>query len=77
MINKDLKQAVLIPDPAFLLNRIDLPLPDKYIEGNTVGINVSPMIIGHESNQGVTLQNYIELIDYIINQTDIRNRLDR
>lgn len=72
MINKDLKQAVLIPDPAFLLNRIDLPLPDKYIEGNTVGINVSPMIIGHESNQGVTLQNYIELIDYIINQTDMQ-----
>lgn len=72
MINKGLKQAILIPDPAFQLNRIDLPLPENFIEGNTVGINVSPMIIGHESNQGVTLQNYIELINYIINQTDIQ-----
>lgn len=72
MINKGLKQAVLIPDPAFQLNRIDLPLPENFIEGNTVGINVSPMIIGYESNQGVTLQNYIELINYIINQTDMQ-----
>lgn len=71
MINKGLKQTVLIPDPAFQLNRIDLPLPENFIEGNTVGINVSPMIIGHESNQGVTLQNYMELINYIINQTDM------
>lgn len=72
MINKGLKQAILIPDPAFQLNRIDLPLPENFIEGNTVGINVSPMIIGHESNQGMTLQNYIELINYIINQTDMQ-----
>lgn len=72
MINKGLKQTVLIPDPAFLLSRIDLPLPKNFIEGNTVGINVSPMIIGHESNKGVTLQNYIELINYIINKTDMQ-----
>lgn len=72
MINKGLKQTVLIPDPAFLLNRIDLPLLKNFIEGNTVGINVSPMIIGHESNKGVTLQNYIELINYIINKTDMQ-----
>lgn len=72
MINKGLKQAILIPDPAFQLNRIDLPLPENFIEGNTVGINVSPMIIGHESNQGMTLQNYIELINYIINQTNMQ-----
>lgn len=72
MVKNGLKQTVLIPDPAFQLNRIDLPLPENFIEGNTVGINVSPMIIGHESNQGVTLQNYIELINYIINQTDMQ-----
>lgn len=72
MKKKGLKQAILIPDPAFQLNRIDLPLPDNFIEGNTVGINVSPMIIGYESNKGVTLQNYIELINYIITQTDMQ-----
>lgn len=72
MKSKGLKQAILLPDPAFQLNRIDLPLPDNFMEGNTVGINVSPMIIGYESNKGVTLQNYIELINYIIAQTDMQ-----
>lgn len=72
MVNKGLKQTVLIPDPAFQLNRIDLPLPKNFIGGNTVGINVSPMIIGHESSKGVTLLNYIELINYIINNTDMQ-----
>lgn len=72
MKEKGLKQAILIPDPAFQLKRIDLPLPDNFMEGNTVGINVSPMIIGYESNKGVTLQNYIELINYIITQTNMQ-----
>lgn len=42
------------------------------MEGNTVGINVSPMIIGYEKNQGMTLQNYKVLIQYIIDHTDMQ-----
>ena len=72
LIDHGLKQAVLIPDPAFQLNRVDLPLPEEFIEGNTVGINVSPMIIGYEKNQGMTLQNYIALIQYLIDETDMQ-----
>lgn len=67
-----LKQVVCLPDPAFQLNRIDLPLPEGFVEGNTVGINVSPMIIGYEKNKGMTLQNYIKLIDFIIENTDMQ-----
>lgn len=59
----------LFPDPAFQLNRIDLPLPDGFINGNTVGINVSPMIICYEKYKGLTLKNYICLIDYILTET--------
>lgn len=62
----------LIPDPAFQLDRVDLPLPEGFVEGNTVGINVSPMIIGYEKNQGMTLQNYKVLIQYIIDHTDMQ-----
>lgn len=72
MLAKGLHQAVLIPDPAFQLNRVDLPLPVGFVEGNTVGINVSPMIIGCERNKGVTLQNYISLMEYIIEKTDMQ-----
>ena len=50
LLDKGLTQTFLLPDPAFVLDRIDLPLPDGFVEGNTVGINVSPMIIGYEKN---------------------------
>lgn len=72
LMDHGLKQAVLIPDPAFQLNRIDLSLPEGFIEGNTVGINVSPMIIGYEKSQGMTLQNYITLIQFLIDETDMQ-----
>lgn len=61
----------LYPDPAFQLDKIDLPLPEHFIEGNTVGINVSPLIMSCETNKGITKENYIQLIDYIINETDM------
>ena len=68
---KGLKQTFLFPDPAFILERKDLPLPDGFVEGNTVGINVSPMIIGYEKNRGIVLQNYVNLIKYIIEKTNM------
>lgn len=67
-----LKSLYLLPDPAFLLERKDLPLPEGFQEGNTVGINVSPMVIGLEKEKGITLQNYIELMKYIIKNTDMQ-----
>lgn len=69
---KGISQVSLFPDPAFLLKRIDLPLPEGFADGNTVGINVSPMIIGCEKNKGVTLQNYMTLIKHIIDNTDMQ-----
>ncbi len=60
-----------IPDPAFQLDRKNLPLPDGFIEGNTVGINVSPMIISYEKNKGKTLENYINLMQHIIYNTNM------
>lgn len=70
--NIGIKNIYLIPDPAFVLNRIDLPLPIGFTENNTIGINISPMIIGHENQNGMILQNYLTLIQYIINQTDMQ-----
>lgn len=61
----------LYPDPAFQLDKIDLPLPEHFIAGNTVGINVSPLIMSCETNEGITKENYIQLIDYIIKETDM------
>lgn len=61
----------LYPDSAFQLNRVDLPLPDGFVEDNTVGVNVSPMIIDNETGRGITMENYKTLIRYILDETDM------
>lgn len=61
----------LFPDPAFALDRKYAPLPKGFIKGNTVGINVSPMIIGYEKNDGAVMNNYINLVQHILDKTDM------
>lgn len=62
--------TVQVADPAFLLEKVELPLPEGFVEGNTVGINVSPLIMEY-GDGGLILQNYEELIEYILNNTDM------
>lgn len=63
--------TVLYPDPAFQLRKKDVSLPEVFLEHNTVGINISPMIIDNEINYGITLKNYERLIEYIIHETNM------
>lgn len=67
-----LKNVKLLPDPAFQLDRVDLPLPNGFIEGNTVGINLSPMVMSCENGSNITLQNYETLIEHIIRTSDMQ-----
>lgn len=60
----------LIPDPAFTLPKTELPLPKGFIDGNTVGLNVSPLVIQKEGAGGVVFENYRELIRTILGETD-------
>lgn len=71
-VKKVNKNAKLIPDPAFQLEKIDLPLPIGFAENNTVGINMSPHIMTCESNDGAAISNYEALIDHIIRTTDMQ-----
>ena len=69
---KDINEnTVKVADPAFLLKREDLPLPEHFIEGNTVGINISPMIFDYTDRGDLILENYKKLIDYILKETDM------
>lgn len=63
------KNTKLIPDSAFGLEIIKKDLPENFIENNTVGINVSPLIQRLENGDNITYQNYVEMIRYIINNT--------
>lgn len=63
--------TVQVADPAFLLEREDLPLPEGFAEGNTVGINVSPLIMKYAEEGSVILDNYACLIGFILEHTDM------
>lgn len=67
-----LPRILCFPDPAFTLGKKELPLPEGFTEGNTVGINASPMIQDNESKAGITMESYKALISYIIENTDMQ-----
>lgn len=62
----------LYPDPAFQLDKVELTWPDGFEEGNTVGINVSPLIMDCENQDGITYKNYQILIRHILDYTDMK-----
>ena len=66
---KEMPQILCYPDPAFTLQKKEVPLPEGFAEGNTVGINVSPMIQDNEKESGITMECYEALIQYIIENT--------
>lgn len=60
----------LVSDPAFALDRIDLPLPSGWISGNMIGINASPLVLSNSSNAKLILEAYYKLISKILEFTD-------
>ena len=57
-------------DPAFFLRKEELPLPEVFQEGNTVGINVSPLILSHAKDKGAALEAFKALIGHILEESD-------
>lgn len=62
--------TVLVPDPAFTLERRDLPRPEGWIEGKMIGINASPLILQNAKDGGLVLEAYKKLIRSILDTTD-------
>ena len=60
----------LVSDPAFVLDRIDLPLPAGWIPGNMIGINASPLILSNGANADLVVEAYCKLISKILKLTD-------
>lgn len=66
------KNVFLHPDPAFTLPAEELPLPEGFAVGNTIGINASPLVFKYENGdqKGVAMQAYEHLIESILHNTD-------
>ncbi|WP_029322902.1 polysaccharide pyruvyl transferase family protein [Butyrivibrio sp. AE3004] len=60
------EKVKLCPDPAFVLPVKKSGLPQGFVKDNTIGLNVSPMVQGKESRPGITMNNYRNLIKYIL-----------
>jgi colanic acid/amylovoran biosynthesis protein len=64
-------KLLLMADPAFTLVPTSCKLPENFVPKNTVGINLSPLVIGWSNNDELVWNNYCNTIDYIINETDM------
>lgn len=64
------KNTILAPDPAFFMEPKECSLDDRLRTGNVIGINISPMIISSETVSGMAYENYKQLIQYILSETD-------
>ncbi|MDE5413794.1 polysaccharide pyruvyl transferase family protein [Alkalihalobacterium chitinilyticum] len=67
LIEKGLTNVKLCADPAFTMEKEELPLPEGWQVDNTIGINFSPLVMkkNHKSKFAVR-----ELIKYILKTTD-------
>lgn len=61
------------PDPAFLMEPKKNELPKGFKEGKMIGINLSSLVLDEKygSNQSKILQAYYQMIEYIIDETDL------
>lgn len=67
---KGISNLILLPDSAFSLNTEPHPQRSLMEKDKTIGINVSPLIMNYQKTDGVTLDSYQNLMDYILDSTD-------
>ena len=67
---KDKSKLYLACDPAFQLTPVEVELPRNFTDGNTVGINISPMVLGGQNSEMV-MKNVHCMMDYIIKQSNM------
>lgn len=64
-------RAILFPDPAFYLTKKRRELPFGEVD-KIVGINISPHIMRCENKEGLVYDNYCEMINYILKETNYK-----
>lgn len=69
-INED--KLRLISDPAFVLKMKEVKLPNNFDSGNTVGINLSPIVIRSAKDENIALNGYYNVIEYILKNSDMK-----
>ena len=69
---KNPERVLMACDPAFWLETMETTLPEGFQKGNTVGINISPLVIRDCGNdEDMMCQNVYTLIDRILSETEM------
>ena len=64
------KKSYLHPDPAFTMEKEIVDLPKTWEEDNMIGLNISPLIMEYETNDGVVSNAANSLVKYILESTN-------
>mgnify|MGYP004470422121 FL=1 len=65
------ENVYLACDPAFQLPIKETELPKPWKNGNTLGINISPIVMSEAADENITYQNICYLIEKVLNDTDM------
>ena len=69
---KDFSKVYKTCDPAFHLSIKETALPEGFVDKNTLGINISPvMFADHNNDDDIMYQNVHSLIDHVMKNTDM------
>jgi len=66
--SKGLNNVRLVADPAFTMEKVELTLPIGWQEGNTIGLNFSPLVMNRNQQSKEAIR---ELISHILRTTDL------
>lgn len=58
-----------VADPAFLLDIREIPLPEGFIPGHTIGLNLSPLILKYADKKETALESFYKLVEEILETT--------
>lgn len=64
------KNVRSVADPAFLLDVQETDLPEGFLPGNTIGLNLSPLILQYTQKKEEALAGFRALVQYILDNTD-------
>ncbi len=67
-----LKNVVLFPDPAFVLNPEKIELPQIFDHGDVIGINLSNYVVGGFNLDTLFGVEIVKLLDYIFEKTTLQ-----
>lgn len=67
--NAGITNVEFFPDTAFSLECEETILPDNFEKGNTVGLNISPLVLNKSENPELLMNNYRILIRHILKTT--------